>query len=838
MQFDLRRARDLTTSKLLWSIFGEGQIHYAKAHFDGNAVSYRPVDHPLTWEIIEQHIHQEPTLGAYQLLPDSTVRWIAWDVDSPVIQTARNYAFTLVEFLKESEIPYAVEFSGSKGYHIFIFLEEPVSAGKAMEFAKGIRNMLSLPATGIDHVEVFPKQAELTATNSYGNLMKLPLGFHPRTHARSHFVDPDNGWESGDEVPAPAVLQRFISWDRLQECLIPIAPEGQLVSILVPVWQSGDRHQLALSLSGYLATTGWGMEQTRTLITEICEQAGDVDLKNRLDCVSDTFRKHATNKPIVGISALRDILPGTVVRTVISLAGDMTSPESVKEMDIIRSMPKTPMYQKVRIATGRVWSFLSEQGVPIRTKSSGLFWYNNTTHEVLGLESDLWEAYFGKQFGLNMRDGFSKQMENDLRMSFLLNATEMQVHRRSHWNQQQQKLYVHLDGKHVYVLDGETISTEYNGECGVMFQMLGQEEILPDLDDTETDIWSLLVDDLSFTKSNDAPASPIQQREMLKAWILAFFFPEIMVTRPLLCLVGASGSGKTSAARRLLWVLEDPYGDVLELVTDKPDAMRASLAAHKLLVLDNLEKTVTPQLVDILNRVSTGADIEIRQLYTTNKTIRLKPDVFVALTAVTLPFTAETLYTRIVPVELAKIEKPIPEHQLQTKLRTNRAAIWASLLHQLNWVVRLLKATEGIEFTSTSRMADFVVFAQRLKGLPGLQYDELLAGLEALTLRQRRMMAETSPLMEVLDIWMNLPAQREGEPPARTISELFSSLKPVASEFRLVWDWKTARGLAQHIRSLQGELKEQYGLVISKRYDKRTRKEKNAYTFHSQEHLL
>ena len=838
MQFDFHRARNLTTSKLLWSIFGDGQIHHARAHFDGNAVSYRPVDAPLTPEDIDQHLQQEPTLGAYQLLPDSTVRWIAWDVDSPVIQTARNYAFTLVQFLKESAIPFAVEFSGSKGYHIFIFLEEPIPARKAMDFAKNIREMLTLPATGTDHVEVFPKQPELTATNPYGNLIKLPLGFHPRTHAVSRFVDPDNGWESGEAVDPKIVLQKLIAWEDLQVSLEPIAPENRLVAILTPVWREGDRHQLALSLSGYLAAIGWGMEQTRSLIETICEEAGDEDIKNRLDCVLDTYRKHAANKPLVGMSALRDLLPGAVVRTVVSLAGEMISPESVREMDIIRSMPKVPMYQKVRIATRRVWAFLSEEGVPIRTKNFGLYWYDNRTHEVFWLDSDIWEAFFGKQFGLNMRDGFSKQMAHDLRMEFLQNATELEVHRRSHWDRKQHKLFVHLDGKHVYVLDGETIHTEYNGECGVMFRALGQEEILPDLDDTNSDAWAHLVDDLSFTRSQDAPASPIQQREMLKAWILAFFFPEVMVTRPLLCLVGASGSGKTSAARRLLWTLEDPYGDVLELVTDKPDAMRASLSAHKLLVLDNLEKTVTPMLVDILNRVSTGADIEIRKLYTTNQTIRIKPDVFVALTAVHLPFTAETLYTRILPVELARIDKPIPEYELQIKLKTNRASIWASLLQHLNRVVGLLITTEGTKFTSTSRMADFVVFAQRLKGLPGLEYDELLAGLEALTVRQRRMMSESSPLMEVLDIWMNLPAQRDAAPPARTISELFSSLKPVAIEYRMEWKWKTARGLAQHIRAIEGELKDQYGLLIGKRYDKKTRKERNTYTFNPQEQLL
>jgi hypothetical protein len=151
-----------------------------------------------------------------------------------------------------------------------------------------------------------------------------------------------------------------------------------------------------------------------------------------------------------------------------------------------------------------------------------------------------------------------------------------------------------MGGPEVYVVSGrDKIETMYNGECGQIFSTNESGRFLvPDLDNTEgVDAWDHLIDDLSFTTSEEAPATPEEQKELLKAWVLAFFFQELLPTRPILTLIGEPGSGKTTAMRRILRIVEDPFTDVLGVPTDKQDAFRTSIESHRLLVLDNLEKS-------------------------------------------------------------------------------------------------------------------------------------------------------------------------------------------------------------------------------------------------------
>lgn len=800
------------TAQMLWAIFGTGQVHYAVAHYDGNTVSYRPVDQPLDWTLCQQHLQKERTLGAYQLQPDSTVRWIGWDVDSPVRDTAREYALSIIHLLEEHQIPHAVEFSGSKGYHIFLFLEEPLPADKAMQFAQDVREILGLPKVGTDHVEAFPKQGKLTATNPYGNLIKLPLGEHPRTHEPSRFVDPHNGWENGATIDPKIALAHRVSWATLASCLSEPDPENQLVALLVPVWREGDRHALALSLAGFLATTGWGLEQTLELVERITVEAGDEDLKNRLDCVKDTFRTLSEGQPVVGMSQLREILPGAIIRQVIDIAGRLIAPELVQQIDRTRTMPKTPLFLKVRAAERIIWADLKENGRAIRTLHGQLFWYSGETHQVTSLDSAWWNAYLIKAYGINIKDSFSNQLIHHLRLHFMNEAHEVEVYRRSYWDGQ--KLFIHLDGPHVYVLDGYTIQIEYNGDCGYLFQNLALEPTMLDPSlplRKEYEVWHSLVDDLSFTTSGDAPATPAQQKELLKAWILAFFFHEIMPTKPILGMLGMPGSGKTSAMRRLIKVLEEPQANVLGTVTDKSDAIRSSIKSHALLVLDNLEKTKAKGLAEIMNRLATGSIIELRKLYTTNETEILVPRLFVAITAVTLPWQDEAWYSRFLPIELDQIEMPLPEYQLQRKIEEGRVHIWHSLLQQLNDVVKHLHINAEIELSHRMRLADFAMFAKRLQGVASIDHAQLMAGLQSLVERQQTLLAGASALTEVLDLWMGQDLTCN-EP--RTLQELHKVLQSMANAYKIPWEWKTARSLAPHLRSLEPQLKKDFGLEV------------------------
>jgi hypothetical protein len=285
-----------------------------------------------------------------------------------------------------------------------------------------------------------------------------------------------------------------------------------------------------------------------------------------------------------------------------------------------------------------------------------------------------------------------------------------------------------------------------------------------------------------------------------------------MPTKPLLLAMGVPGSGKTTAIRRILKVLEGIDSDVLEIVSDKPDSLRASLSTHRLLVLDNLEKSGNKWLIDTLNRLATGANIEVRQLYKTNEVHVIKPNCFVAMTAVSMPFSEETLFSRILPLEMQALANPLPEYLLQKNLTDNINGIWADLLLKLNQIVATLKRDTTTTPPVVSRLADFTVFCQRIRNSGVVSGAVLIKGLRNLVDRQRMALLDASPFVTVLEDWVNTqPAEANKW---HTFNELFQELEPMARQRKLSWRWSNAVALSRHVLTMLEPLKKLYSAEV------------------------
>ena len=76
-----------------------------------------------------------------------------------------------------------LEFSGRKGYHVWIFFNKPVQASYGQQLIKSRLNK-----EGIKGHEIFPKQTELNQNRRYGNLVKIPLALHKVSGKRSEII--------------------------------------------------------------------------------------------------------------------------------------------------------------------------------------------------------------------------------------------------------------------------------------------------------------------------------------------------------------------------------------------------------------------------------------------------------------------------------------------------------------------------------------------------------------------------------------------------------------------------------------------------------------------------
>ena len=162
-------------------------------------------ERPLTEAQIEEHLRGACTYGTYIQRPNSTVHYIIWDVDvskqfilkygnsgeafDACLQKAYHKALEIQKLLDDKDIRSYVEFSGYRGYHVWLFLTEWIP----IRFANMLTDRIEEEMASDEDVtvECFPNKVRLKP-GRFGQVIKLPYGIHVRSGKRSFFMD-DNG---------------------------------------------------------------------------------------------------------------------------------------------------------------------------------------------------------------------------------------------------------------------------------------------------------------------------------------------------------------------------------------------------------------------------------------------------------------------------------------------------------------------------------------------------------------------------------------------------------------------------------------------------------------------
>ena len=136
----------------------------------------------VTDEVLLAHLRGKQSYGVYLLTGDKTAA-LAVDFDEDCLSLPVSF----VSAAQKHDIQTYIERSKSKGYHVWMFFEEPVSAYKARLVAKKILSDIGRPKT-----EIFPKQDLLTDGVLYGNFINAPLFGALVPKGRTVFVNPND----------------------------------------------------------------------------------------------------------------------------------------------------------------------------------------------------------------------------------------------------------------------------------------------------------------------------------------------------------------------------------------------------------------------------------------------------------------------------------------------------------------------------------------------------------------------------------------------------------------------------------------------------------------------
>lgn len=182
---------------------GRDDIYVSETLAEGNRRNSREMLEPLTEEKIRKHLAGNLILGTYVLRPNSTAKYLVFDVDvsKKVLlrhaygtqefhrykQKAAEYVLHLCRVLRQMGMTGYMEDSGFRGYHVWIFFTEWIPVRYVNQLSDCIQKKVPCETDDVT-VEVFPNSSRVRPGKN-GQNIKLPLGVHIRTGERSYFLD-------------------------------------------------------------------------------------------------------------------------------------------------------------------------------------------------------------------------------------------------------------------------------------------------------------------------------------------------------------------------------------------------------------------------------------------------------------------------------------------------------------------------------------------------------------------------------------------------------------------------------------------------------------------------
>ncbi len=271
------------------------------------------------------------------------------------------------------------------------------------------------------------------------------------------------------------------------------------------------------------------------------------------------------------------------------------------------------------------------------------------------------------------------------------------------------------------------------------------------------------------------------QRRLLRACLLAPFFPALCKTRPIQAHLGLGQSrqhdtGKTMAGKMIGYLLVGEQFLPTPLKTEED--LQLTLMNQPFVLLDNVD-TEIPWLNDFLATYATGARPTKRKHYENTVVVYFENRGRLCVTSRRAKFNREDVATRIVPFRFRPISaaERRTEPELLEPILARRGHVWAGLL---SLVAEIQDALPSFGTPPSSlRLADFDALGWRVAKLRGEEtgWPEIMRRLQS---AQAGFALEDEPLFPILQELL-----KTGDLPERSTSELFERVRQTAATLNL-----------------------------------------------------
>ncbi len=191
-----------TASKMIHTFIGREDLYAADTIDEKGSRKVETELRPVTEHTIKEHLMGRTTVDTYIQRPNSTIRFMVIDVDLPkhiLIRTGRDSEEFRTHMQKVLDVATCIrrelshlglngyiEFSGCRGYHVWLFMNEWIPTRYANLLSEIIDR--KIPRDDNISIEFFPNKTRIKG-GKYGQAIKLPYGIHSKTGERSFFLD-------------------------------------------------------------------------------------------------------------------------------------------------------------------------------------------------------------------------------------------------------------------------------------------------------------------------------------------------------------------------------------------------------------------------------------------------------------------------------------------------------------------------------------------------------------------------------------------------------------------------------------------------------------------------
>ena len=212
--------------KIAEKLYENFVVNTSVAAIQQKGSKYFTVKSPITVSLIEEMLRGGYAIGTYQQLTNQNkLRWICFDFDCKnqnkenLCILKREYVDALIAQLEDLQISYLLEFSGRRGIHVWIFLDQVISKDLAFTIVTKLREsfynkILADERFGLD---CFPKAGSGKINNKYGLQVKLPLSRH-QLGTYSYFIHKkEEQFDSVEYIGEEFLSKQLIFLERIKK---------------------------------------------------------------------------------------------------------------------------------------------------------------------------------------------------------------------------------------------------------------------------------------------------------------------------------------------------------------------------------------------------------------------------------------------------------------------------------------------------------------------------------------------------------------------------------------------------------------------------------------------